>query len=204
MCAAIRLYGTVTSPYVRRVRAAAAELGLECELVNVFTEDGQAQMRAVNPLWKVPTAEVDGEVIFDSRVIVERLIAQHGDPDTLAPLDPADVATRNVITAIDGALDALINVFYLGKDGSGAEQSSYVAKQIERARATMTWLDARVDDAWLNPARRFGLAELALTTTMGWMRFRGTYPIDDHPALMRCFVRHDQRPSLATTRPPEG
>lgn len=197
-----RLYGTVTSPYVRRVRVVAHELALGCELVDVATEQGQTQLRAVNPLWKVPTAEIGGEVIFDSRVIVDRLVAGHGSDRTIALPGAGDTRVRNVITAIDGVLDALINVFYLSKDGIDAETSSYVHKQNERARATMAWLEATIDDGWFAADRRFGLAELALVTTIGWMRFRDRYPVQKHAALMRCFERHDERPSMLATRPP--
>ncbi|MBL4688947.1 MAG: glutathione S-transferase family protein [Nannocystaceae bacterium] len=202
MGASFRLYGTVTSPYVRRVRVVALELGLDCDLIDVATEHGQAQLRAVNPLWKVPAAEIGGEVIFDSRVIVDRLITGHGSDDTIAMPEQGDTKVRNVLTAIDGVLDALINVFYLSKDGIDPQTSSYLRKHNDRARATMAWLDTTIDDGWFAANRRFGLAELALVTTVGWMRFRDRYPVEDHAALMRCFERHDDRPSMLATRPP--
>ena len=156
----MRLFGTTTSPYVRRVRIVALELSVPFELVDVFTEEGQAAMRQVNPLWKVPTVEIDGQVIFDSRVIDEHLMRHHG-PGPLASLEPDDVGARNVCSVIDGALDALINTFYLARDGVTGEQAAYVAKQHERAAASMAWLEARVDDVWLTRARAFGLPEIA-------------------------------------------
>lgn len=195
----IELFGTLTSPYVRRVRAVAHELSLEVSLIDVFTEAGQQELREVHPLWRVPAMRVDGTMVYDSRVINDVLVREHG-AGKLAAIAPEDVEAANVLTVIDGAVDSLINVFYLGRDG--VTDASYVVKQRERAAAALAWLDARVDDVWVGPHREFGLLEIALCTSLGWMRFRDTYPIDRHPGLMRCLQHHDARPCLAETRPP--
>ena len=50
----MKLYGTTTSPFVRRVRVVAAEVGEPVELVNTAPDIGQAQLREVSPIRKVP------------------------------------------------------------------------------------------------------------------------------------------------------
>lgn len=192
-----RLFGTPTSPYVRRVRVVARELGVAFEFIDAAHDDGQAAMRAVNPLWKVPTAEIDGQPVFDSRVINAALLRAHG-PGPLRPVDADDLDTHNTITVIDGVLDALINAFYLGRDGVQPEQASYMAKQRARARAGMDWLEGHLGD----PSDAFDVATIALCTTLEWMRFRGTYAVDDHPGLVAHLGRHAERPSMLATRPP--
>jgi glutathione S-transferase len=57
----IELFGTVTSPYVRRVRIVAHELGVSVARTDTADAPGQAALRAFNPLWKVPAARLDGE-----------------------------------------------------------------------------------------------------------------------------------------------
>ena len=52
------LYGTTTSPYVRRVRVVTLELGLPLTWVDTFTDAGQAALRARSPVWKVPVVEI--------------------------------------------------------------------------------------------------------------------------------------------------
>jgi glutathione S-transferase len=192
----IRIYGTHTSPYVRRVRIVAHELGLAHELIDASTEAGLAALRALTPIWKMPVAELDGVAVFDSAAINEALLRTHGHGPLAVP-DPGDLAQRNVITVIDGALDSLINCLYLGRDGVTAEQAPYLQKHRDRAASALTWLEPRID-----PANRFGLVEIALCTALGWMRFRNMYPIERHPTLLRCFERHSERPSLAATQPP--
>jgi glutathione S-transferase len=196
----IRLFGTTTSPYVRRVRIVAHELELPCELIDTSTDAGQAQLRERSPIWKVPAAEIAGELVFDSHVITELLIAHHG-AGKLAPLAVDDIEARNTISVIDGALDALINCLYLQRDGITGEGSAYLAKQHERAAASLSWLEARVRDGWPTSRRQLGLPEIALVTALGWMRFRNMIAIERWPQLLACFERWDARDGFASTRP---
>lgn len=198
----LRIFGTATSPYVRRVRAVALELDQPFDWVDTATDAGQAALRDLNPLWKVPSAVIDGEPVFDSRIIVDQVVRSR-DGSVLQPIDPQDTDTLNVISVLDGVLDALINAFYLSKDGVTAEASKYMAKHDERAEASMAWLDARVDEVWLTRSKRFGIPEITLCTAVEWMLFRDTYAVEKHPSLLRCALHHGPRPSLVETRPPQ-
>jgi glutathione S-transferase len=74
----MKLIGSLTSPYVRKVRVVMAEKKLDAQFVS---EDvwGKDDILKSNPLGKVPCLVLDGgEAVFDSRVIVEYL-------DTLRP-----------------------------------------------------------------------------------------------------------------------
>ena len=75
----MKLIGSLTSPYVRKVRVVMAEKKLDFQLVleDVWASDA---MLKNNPLGKVPCLVMEGsEAVFDSRVIVEYL-------DTLSPV----------------------------------------------------------------------------------------------------------------------
>ena len=76
----MRLIGSLTSPYVRKVRVVLAEkkLDYKFELDDPWSADNQVS--ASNPLGKVPCLVLEGgEALFDSRVIVEYV-------DTLSPV----------------------------------------------------------------------------------------------------------------------
>lgn len=192
------VYGTITSPYVRRVRIVAHELGLAHELIDTATDAGQAELRRRSPIWKIPAAELDGELVFDSRVICELLVARHG-AGKLVGVERLD--DRNRITVVDGALDSLINCFYLAKDGVDGNAVAYLRKQKERAASAMTWIDSQIHDGWLSAQPSFGLPEIALASAAAWMRFRDTYPIDRHPGVLACLERCEARESFASTQP---
>ena len=196
----IRLYGSITSPYVRRVRVVADELRLPFELIDSVPDSGQAELRARNPIWKVPAAEIDGQLVFDSHVITELLLERYGR-GKLAPLPVDDIEARNAISVIDGALDALINAFYLGKEGVTPEQAPYLKKQRDRASNALSWLEANVYEPFVTSRRQLGLPEIALGSALGWMRFRNTYDIETHQRLMRCFETLEKRASFVHSQP---
>ena len=75
----MKLYYAPQSPFARKVRAAAIELGLEQEMRLVYAEvvpgtPNRAFGSSVNPLRKIPALVTDdGLVLYDSSVIVEYL-----------------------------------------------------------------------------------------------------------------------------------
>jgi glutathione S-transferase len=195
----MRVFGTVTSPYVRRVRIVAHELSMPCELCDTSSAEGQALLREKSTVWKVPIAEIDGQVVLDSHTITELLLTQAGSTQ-LTPLPIDDVEARNAIAIIDGALDSLINRFYLLREGV-PESTPYLQKQLERTGAALAALEARIEGAFVTSKRKLGLPEIAIGTAIGWMRFRKAYPIEQHPKLLACHEALEQRPSFAATRP---
>ncbi len=197
---ALTVYGTTTSPYVRRVRVIANELGVDVELVNAFDADGQARMRAINPIWKVPTATIGELSMLDSTTICEYLLNNHG-PGPMERFRGDNVHERNLLTVIDGALDALINGFYLARDGVTVETSAYARKQQDRARSAMTWLEQWATGPWLSQVQKLGLPEVAMVTTVDWMRFRDTYDVSKHPKLVELADHWGQRESFSSTFP---
>src|SRR3954471_20447872 len=104
----MKLIGSLTSAYVRKVRVVLAEKKLD---YNFLLEDvwGSDAILASNPLGKVPCLVMEGgEAVFDSRVIVEYV-------DTLSPVgriipergrERAEVRTWEALA--DGLLDASI------------------------------------------------------------------------------------------------
>ncbi len=197
---ALTVYGTTTSPYVRRVRVIAHELGVDVDLVGSADPDGQARMRAINPVWKVPTATIGELSMLDSTTICEYLLSNRG-PGPMARFRGDNVHERNLLTVIDGSLDALINGFYLARDGVTPESSAYARKQQERAHSAMTWLEQWVTGPWLSQVQQLGLPEVAMVTTLDWMRFRNTYDVSKHPKLVELAEHWAQRESFATTVP---
>jgi glutathione S-transferase len=196
----IRLYGTVTSPYVRRVRIVADELGLPCELINTATDEGQAALRARSPIWKVPAAEIDGQLVIDSHAITDVLIERFGR-GKLRLIAVDDVEARNAMAVIDAVSDSLINSFYLEKEGAKREQLPYLGKQHARAASAMAWLEQNVHEPFVTSRKEYGLPEIALGTTLDWMRFRNVYPFEQHARLVRCFEAFEKRASSHATRP---
>lgn len=194
----MKLYGTTTSPFVRRVRVVAAELGLGHDFVNTATDEGQAALRTLSPIWKVPVAEVDGRTLFDSRVIIEWLITTRGWGPLRAPRDQWHDA--NLLNAIDAALDSAIQMFYLRREGFDPMKLPFGQRQMDRIAAIFEWLPGELPVH--DPHRGLGLAELSLACTLDWMDFREAYPTARHAEDFGELRKQlGERPSLAATRP---
>jgi glutathione S-transferase len=199
----MKLYGTITSPFVRRVRVVAEEVGLAVERVDTATEAGMAALREVTPIRKVPVAVIDGRTLFDSRVIIEWLTTTRGY-GALAP--PADRwREANLVNAVDAAIDSAIQVFYLRRDGVPAEGSVYEKRQMDRVDAIFEWLSGELAADGHSDRPTFGdgfsLPEISVIAALDWMEFRKAYPTERAPKLLALRAAWADRASIAGTRP---
>jgi glutathione S-transferase len=189
----MKLYGTTTSPFVRRVRVVAAEVGQALELLNTAPDPGQAQLREVSPIRKVPVAVIDGRTIFDSRTIIEYLTLTRGWGEVVPARDRWH--EQNLLNAIDGALDAVISLFYLRRDGIAVDGNVFATRQTERADAIFAWLAPKLS------TDSFGLPEISVSCALDWMDFRSAYDTQRAAGLARVREAWSARPSMVATRP---
>ncbi|ADO70768.1 glutathione S-transferase family protein [Stigmatella aurantiaca] len=201
----MKLYGTITSPFVRRVRIVALELGQPFEFVSTATPEGEAELRSLSPLWKFPTAHFTGNgperVIWDSRTIVDYLFSLHGTGPFQLPSQEESWHERNVIQALDGALEAAIHLLYFDREGMNLQSSAYLVKQSQRVGSVLTWAESQLHGASFFEKPRLGMAELALLTTLDFMVFRNRYPVAQHPKLVEFQKILSERPSIRQTYP---
>jgi glutathione S-transferase len=201
----MKLIGSVTSPYVRKVRVVLAEKKLDYvfELENVWSPD--TRITAANPLGKVPCLVMeDGSAMYDSRVIAEYL-------DTLTPvckLLPAnsrDRANVKVWEALaDGVGDAAV-LAYLERTQRPAELQSqaWIERQMGKVRNGLQVMSDNLGEQPFCMGIHYTLADVAVGCVLGWLSLR--FPaIDwraDHPNLARLFDKLSERPSFKDTVP---
>jgi glutathione S-transferase len=180
----------------------ARELHVELELVDTTTPEGQAGLARLSPLRKVPTLEVDGAGVFDSHTISALLLERHGPGDLRSPRASTRWPEENLIHAVDGALESAIRLFYCKRDGVDIEPIPYMRTERERVGRALAWLEDQVRGPWCTAVDDFGLAEIALVTTLEWFEFRGMARLATYPNLQAFAAHHAGRPSLVSTRPP--
>jgi glutathione S-transferase len=204
------VYGTVTSPFVRRVRVVARELKVPYRLVDTTTDEGQAALRTRSPIWKVPTVELFTEertsrVLWDSALIVGELFTRRGPglfrmPDERRPFtDYIDEAA--FMAAVDEVLLALVKRFYLQRDGASVEGVASLDKDRQRVDSVLGWLESQIEKGSWRGLGGFGRAELWLTTALDWIRFREMHPLDAQPKLVSLLDQANGRPTMLATRP---
>ena len=208
----MRLIGSLTSPFVRKVRVVLAEKKLDYQFIadNPWANDSQAPIN--NPLGKVPCLVLDGgEAVFDSSVIVDYL-------DTLSPvgrLIPSAGRSRVEVKTWEALADGLLDAAVLARNEVTWEGRT-------RGERSQAWIDrqmGKVDNAldamssglaekpWCLDGPHPTLADIATGCALAWLDFR--FPGLDwrmpHANLARLLDdRLMKRPSFIGTAPPES
>lgn len=170
----MKLIGSLTSPYVRKVRIVMAEKKLDYALLleNVWAPDTMIQQS--NPLGKVPCLLMeDGGAMFDSRVIVEYL-------DTLTPvgkLIPAHGRERAEVKSwealADGILDAAVLVRLERTLREPAQQSeAWVNRQMDKVNAGLKAMSQGLGESPFCVGNHLSLADISVACCVGWLSFR--------------------------------
>jgi glutathione S-transferase len=207
MTANMKLIGSTTSPYVRKVRIVMAEKKLDYQFVqeNVWAAD--TTMPDSNPLGKVPCLVMEaGEAVFDSRVIVEYL-------DTLSPvgkLIPMQGRERAEVKTWEALADGLLDAAILARleatwDGRTEAQRSptWIGRQMGKIDAVLQAMSMGLGDKPFCSGVHFSLSDVATGCALGYLDFRfGQLDWRDrHPNLARLQNKLALRSSFIDTNP---
>lgn len=203
----MKLIGSISSPYVRKVRVVMAEKKLDFDFVSEDVWSAQTTIGESNPLGKVPCLVMEGaEALFDSRVIVEYL-------DTLSPvgkLIPASGRERSEVKTwealADGLLDAAIlarlEATWTGRTEAQRSQA-WIDRQLGKIDATLIAMSRGLGDKPYCSGIHLSLADIAVGCAVGYLDFR--FPQiawrTGFPNLVRLHDKLMLRPSFAGTVP---
>lgn len=203
----MKLIGSSTSPYVRKVRVVLAEKKLDCDFVREDVWAAQTTISESNPLGKVPCLIMEGaEALFDSRVIVEYL-------DTLSPVgkliptqgrDRAEVKTWEALA--DGVLDASIlarlEATWGGREDTQRSQA-WIDRQMAKVQAALKAMSQGLGEKPFCGGIHLSLADISVGCALGYLDFR--FPEinwrTDHPNLLKLHDKLMLRPSFMETQP---
>ena len=203
----MKLIGSTTSPYVRKVRVVMAEKKLEFVFVNEDVWADTTTISGSNPLGKVPCLIMEGgEALFDSRVIVEYL-------DTLSPVgkliptvgrERAEIKTWEALA--DGLLDASIlarlEATWGGRTDAQRSQA-WIERQLHKCHDAVKAMSLGLGDKPFCAGIHLSLADIAVGCALGYLDFR--FPElawrGDYPNLVKLHDKLMQRTSFADTRP---
>ena len=208
----LKLFGHDVSPYVRRVRVVLAELRIPFERDIHGWQDPAAEFVAASPIQRVPMLDLGPgaqvRFVFDSQVIAATLYAlPHPAPGGQPPFQEAlfepalALADRNVLSVVDAAQDSLVNVYLLEGDGVGTDQSGYLRRQANRARACLDSLERTYRGRQTLTPGRLAYVDVAVVSLLGWIRFRKRLDLTPWTELSALESAHAARPSIASTRP---
>jgi len=204
----MKLIGSLTSPFVRKVRIVLAEkkLDYKFDVEDVWSAD--TQIAQSNPLGKVPCLVMEGgEAIFDSRVIVEYV-------DTLSPvgkLIPLSGRERVEVRTWEALADGLLDAAILARmeqtwNGRTEAQRSqaWIDRQLDKVHGSVKAMSQGLGDRPWCTGIHHSLADIAVGSALGYLDFRFAH-IDwrgDYPNLAKLYDKLSQRQSFIDTAPP--
>ena len=202
----MKLIGSYTSPFVRKISILLLEKGITFEFVNEQPYHAETGVAQYNPLGKVPALVTDdGETWFDSPIIAE-YIELLGIAPAMVPREPkAALAIKQIEALADGIMDAaLVSVREQARPAAQQSEAELV-RQREKISRSLDMCEQLLQDGKLK-TDALNLATIAIACAIGYLNFRRVSPgwCVDRPLLVKLAETLFSRESFARTEPPKA
>lgn len=202
----MKLIGSYTSPFVRKISVLLLEKGITFEFVNEQPYNAENGVAQYNPLGKVPALLTDdGECWFDSPIIAE-YIELLGIAPAMVPREPkAALAMRQIEALADGIMDAALASVREQARPAAQQSETELLRQREKINRSLDRCEQLLEDGSIQ-TDTLNLATIALACAVGYLNFRHVSPgwCVERPLLVKLAETLFQRESFARTEPPKA
>jgi len=200
----MKLYGSLTSPYVRKVRIFLIEKGIDYEFITEGPSDPAGNVPRLNPLGKVPVLiRDDGEAIFDSPMIIEFLDDLSGHP--LIPAGKTRWQAQRWHALGQGILDAVVTRLMETRRVAERQEPAVIDRQEGKIAAALRFANEHYKKEKYLVNGSLTIADISFGVALEYIDFR--YPHDWrslYPRLDQWLNEHSASPSFTVTKPPTG
>jgi glutathione S-transferase len=206
----MRLYVTVASPWVRRVRVTILELGIEDRFEFVQTKwphswgtetvEMPADFTAATPVMRIPALVTDTVTLTDSHAICDYLNAEFGNYRLLAREGAARWQALSTMALANAVLEAQIMRRAETLRSDKERSDAFIAKMRDRTFRCFAALETHLPTF----GSTFDLAQITTAVACGYDDWR--YGPDWRGAAPRLAAWYDsaaERPSMKATYPAE-
>lgn len=199
----MKLYGSPTSPYVRKARVLIAEKGLQVEFVVEDPWIENSPIISKNPLSKVPALEIGPDnFMFESALVVHYL--DHVDGRSFTPRDPPGYWQAQWWQALGhGIIDAVIARVLESRRPAEKQMPEKMTREEGRVQRAIALAEKSFKGGDYLVGNRFSLADLVFGVALQYTDFR--YPHDWRAGAPKIAAWHKgiaARPSFIETQPP--
>ncbi|HMV01156.1 MAG TPA: glutathione S-transferase [Rhodocyclaceae bacterium] len=202
----MKLIGSLTSPYVRKVRIVLAEkkIDYDFEIESPWTEG--SKVPDLNPLGKIPVLLLDDDTpLFDSRVIVEYIDSVTPNNKLFPSPNRERIEVKRWEALADGICDAAASAFLEGKRAKKEQSAAWIQRQREKIVRGLEFMSEELGEKTYCMGTHISLADLAVGVSLGYLAFR--FPDVDwhtaHPNLAKLYDKLMHRASFTDTVPRE-
>ncbi|WP_347114874.1 glutathione S-transferase [Leclercia sp. S52] len=202
----MKLIGSYTSPFVRKISILLLEKGITFEFVNEQPYQADTGVAQYNPLGKVPALVTDdGEYWFDSPIIASYIELLDIAP-AMIPREPkAALAIRQIEALADGIMDAALASVREQARPAAQQSETELLRQREKILRSLDHCEALIREGKI-ATDSVNLATIAIACAIGYLNFRRVSPgwCVDRPLLVKLAETLFQRESFARTEPPKA
>lgn len=199
----MKLFYSITSPYSRKARLMVLEKGLSDQVTEVLVDPfGDASdLKAANPLGKIPTLVLNnGEVLFDSPVIC-RYIDQLETGRTLIPThgDKQWIVLRWEALC-DGMMDAAYNIAIERRRPDNEQSDKWILHWSEDIKRVLIEMERRFTEL----DGEIMLSHIALAAALSYLELRVSEVLNEVgssccPQVLSWYSVFKERPSMQAT-----
>ncbi len=198
----MKLYGSLTSPYVRKVRIVLIEKDIDCEFIAERPNVPGGNVSRLNPLGKVPVLmRDDDEVLFDSPMIIEFLDGLGGNP--LIPDGKIRWQVQRWHALGQGILDAVVARLMETRRSEERQDPAVIDRQEDKIANALRFADGHYTKGKYLVNDTLTVADIALGVALEYIDFR--YPHDWrglYPRLAQWLEAHAVSHSFKETSHP--
>lgn len=200
----MKLFGSPTSPYVRKARVLIEEKNLPVEFVIEDPWIDGSPIIAKNPLSKIPVLEIaPNDYIFESVLVVHFL--DHVDGRSFTPRDPVGYWEAQRWQSLgNGIIDAVIARVLETRRPADKQWTDKLTREEGRVQRAIALAEDNLKGGEFLVGNRFSLADLILGVALQYVDFR--YAHDwraTSPKLKAWHAAIAARPSFVKTQPPD-
>lgn len=188
----MKLYGSITSPYVRRLRLFLYEKDYEFINLDIFSESDRELLTKANPAQKIPFLNDHGINIFDSNVIFRYLTKKF-------KLEDLSWQQENELTLINAINDSMVSMLILQRSDIKVDQSGlFFDLQRERAETVFKELDKLAEN---NKFEQWNYVAISLFCLLDWLDFRKMFNWQEFKNLQSFYKKQLSKPCIKETDP---
>jgi glutathione S-transferase len=195
------LHGVNASPFVRKVRVALAEKGIEYELIPVMPMGQTEEDKKISPLGKIPCYQEGDFTLPDSSCIIAYLERTRPEP-ALYPSDPREFGRALWYEEYaDSKLAGVVSTAFFNrvvkKMMSQEPDEAAIAASLEEAEPVFDYLEGELADREVLAGAHFSIADIAVSSPFVNFAHAGeSVDAKRWPRLVAYLERNHARPSF--------
>ena len=201
----MKLIGSYTSPFVRKISVILLEKGITFEFINESPWTDESHVPQFNPLGKIPAlVTAPDEIWYDSHIIAAYLEQLDIAPALVPREKQAALKVQQLEALADGIGDAAVLLLREQMRPPELQMESQLLRQREKILRGLDALEKEAAKGITLNSEKLNVADIATACLIGFLNFRRVIPnwCVDRPALVKLAEKMFERESFARTVPP--